>query len=356
VRLSRRGFLQLVGVGAVAASLAPLKVFGAREVGSDSDPVGGARKMAAFPHLETEQFVAFVADNSALGLHRAGYNGVASLIPKDRGNNVFVPSFSGLNYETIELTGLPPYRNETRNTPFEPRNEPMFIERAEAKSVVLVQPETSHAHVSARITFRVEEPHYLHQHIGLVFHQRFCAEGETNRFRSLWASYMHMPPDLHVYVKNDPLGPDELSGWFGITRASHEATEAQIGLLPEAEIGAAEHLEAMRGQEPLTVEQLLARSPRYSWPLYPKLSFYYGLCHDLLFLVMFKQAGRFAFAYSPCGAGTVPAWNPAWDYVLVLDDPVLEQVYEWDVCVAVKPFQGRRDVLREVRRYLGDSC
>jgi hypothetical protein len=161
-----------------------------------------------------------------------------------------------------------------------------------------------------------------------------------------------MPPDLHVYVKHDPLGPNELAGWFGVTRADHGAPEAQIGLLPDTEITAAEHLEAMRSQQPLTVEQLLARSPRYAWPLFPKMSCYYGLCHDLLFLVMFKQRDRFAFAYSPCGGGTQPAWSPAWDYVLALDDPVLERTYEWDLCLVVKPFQGRRDVLDELRRYL----
>jgi hypothetical protein len=36
--------------------------------------------MKRFPHLEAEAFVARIADNSGLAIHRAGYNGMASLI------------------------------------------------------------------------------------------------------------------------------------------------------------------------------------------------------------------------------------------------------------------------------------
>jgi hypothetical protein len=80
------------------------------------------------------------------------------------------------------------------------------------------------------------------------------------------------------------------------------------------------------------------------------LSFYYGLCHDAqLFLKMFKQPDRFRLAYSPCGGGQ----QPAWDYILHLDDARIGPAYAWDLCVAIKPFEGRADVLREVRRYLG---
>ena len=77
--------------------------------------------MKRFPCLETETFAAYIADNSQLGIHRPGYNGVASLIPKHSGNNLFVPRYAGLNYEIISLAGAPPYEPEggrcTSNTP-----------------------------------------------------------------------------------------------------------------------------------------------------------------------------------------------------------------------------------------------
>lgn len=311
------------------------------------------RKMESFPTLKTKEFVAYVADNSALGIHRKGYNGIASLIPRGRGNNVFVPTFAGLNYETISLAGLTPYQ-EDGGSKFEPRCEPMNIENVGRERVVLVQPETSHAHVSARITFSVEEPHYLHQRIELVFHRRFCTNDQKNSFRSLWASYIHMPSDCHVYRKLNETTPD-LEDWVGVTKEDHNAREFLIRQLPHnRELQAAEHLAVMTREQPLHSEVVpqvwspMELPTRLSGPL----SFYYGFCHgDLLFLMLFKQPERFCFAYSPCGAGKQPAWNPAWDYVLHLDDVQLERTYCWDLCLVVKEYRNRADILDEARRY-----
>ena len=80
------------------------------------------------------------------------------------------------------------------------------------------------------------------------------------------------------------------------------------------------------------------------------LTFYYGLWHDLLVLMMFKQPQHFRLAYSPSGAGV---GNPAWDYVLHLDDVEAGGTHAWDLCLAVKPYTSRADVLDEVKGYLG---
>ncbi|MFC1713996.1 hypothetical protein ACFL6S_10015 [Candidatus Poribacteria bacterium] len=303
--------------------------------------------MEGFPCLETESFLAFVADNSPLGIHRRGYNGIASLIPRQSGNNLFVPSYAGLNYETISLSGSLPYGDE-HDSKFEPRSEPMSVAEADDRNVVLVQPETSHAHVSARITFTVEEPHYLHQRIEITFHRRFCSKDEPSRFRSLWASYMHMPPDRHIYLKADWKSSDGLSNWLGITKADHAAREMQVRRLSaDHEIDAAQHLDAMSKQSLLSAEELPGS-------LGGPLAFYYGLCHDSqLFLMMFKQPEQFRLAYSPCGGGKEPAWSPAWDYVLYLDDAQPGTTHVWEVCLVVKKYQSRADVLNEVRRYIG---
>jgi hypothetical protein len=311
-----------------------------------------------FPALQTECFTAYVADNAALGVHCPGYNGIASLIPRGMGNNLFVPMYAGLNYETIWLTGLPPYPHHNRSL-FEPRCEPMQIAEATADHVVLVQPETSHAHVSAKITFSVEEPHYLHQGIELVFHRRFCEKTVKCAFRSLWASYIHMPADRHVYVKLDPTSPVERD-WAGVTKEDHATPEFLVRLLPEhPELTPAEHLAAMASQAPRPDGQVPQRQASPFLPpmvlpaiLDGPLHAYYGFCRgDLLVLKMFRQPERFRFAYSPCGAGKEPAWNPAWDYVLALDDLKLETVYRWDLCLVVKPYAGRADIGQEILRY-----
>ena len=312
--------------------------------------------MERFPCLETSAFLAFIADNAALGIHRAGYNGVASLIPKHSGNNLLVPTYAGLNYEHISLAGLAPYRHES-GWPFEPRCEPMRIESADKELVVLVQPETSHSHVEARITFSVREPHYLHQCVELTPRRRFCSGREQNRLSTLWASYMHVPPDRHIYLKADWRTGGDLANWFGLTKASHGSPEWQIRPLPDdRDISAPEHLEAMQSREPLSQEELarLAEGGVGTEWLDGPLSFYYGLCHgSQMFLMMFRQPDRVRLAYSPWGGGQQPAWCPAWDYILQVEDAEPETTYAWDVCLALKPYAGRADVLAEVKRFLG---
>ncbi len=314
--------------------------------------------MKGLPCIETESFIAFIADNAPAGIHRAGYNGVASLIPRCSGNNLFVPAYAGLNYEIIWLPGLAPYAGKD-DCRFEPRCEPMHVESADGQGAVLVQPETAHAHVSARIAFSVEEPHYIHQHIELTPHRRFCGEGEPNTFRTLWASYIHVPPDRHVYLKPDRGAGDDLAGWFGLTKAEHDAPRMEVRRLPGGrELDSEGHLDAMSRQEPLSAEELSRLPDEVCAPMaVPRsldgpLAFYYGLCHGAqLFLMMFKQPERFRLAYSPCGGGRAPAWSPAWDYVLRVEDAQPGATYSWDLCLAVKQYEGRADVLREVRRY-----
>ncbi len=312
--------------------------------------------MTGFGRITNQSFSAYIAGNEAYGIHRAGMNGVASLVPHRMGNNLFVPGLAGLNYEIIALPGMPPFPG-TAVSPFEPRSEPMTIESADTTSVTLVQSETSHSHVSARITFRVSEPCFLHQHIELVFHRRFCPQGQKNSFHSLFASYMHGVPDRHIYTKRPWDKGGDLENWIGLTKLDHGVADWHQRPLPaDREITAAEHLPAMQSQAPQAIwyGPVPATDPLTLGrePLPGPLTFYYGLCYDQVFLMMFKQPERFRFAYSPCGGGKEPAWNPAWDYVLYLEDAQLNTPYEWDLCLAVKPYVGRADVLAEVRDYL----
>jgi hypothetical protein len=313
--------------------------------------------MNPLPILRTSAFSAEVIDNSARGIHPAGLNGLASLVPTGRKQGIIGPGRAGLNYEIIALTGMPPFSG-TAVSPFEPRAEPMRIESADARGVVLVQPETSHAQTSARIEFRAQEPHYIHQHVELVFHRRFTPPGVPMQFHSLWANYINAPPDIHIYLKRDLGEGGELEGWIGLAKLDHGPADWHIRPLPaDRELSPAEHLAAMQtgrpevfgyGPVPPTDPLTLGREP-----LPGPLPFYYGLWHDLLFLMMFKQPEQFRFAYSPNGGHHAQPWNPAWDYVLFEGDVQLGRTYAWDLCLAVKPYAGRRDVLAEVGKFLG---
>jgi len=315
--------------------------------------------MDPLPCLETEAFYAFLADNRPAGIHHHGYNGLASLVPKHTGNNLFHPAYAGLNYENITLAGLTERYQHPSGWHWEPRCEPMHVESADERRVVLVQPETSYSHVAARITFTAEEPCRLHQRIELTFHKRFCGAGEANWFCGLFASYLHMPPDLRIYMKDE--SADDLAGWVGLTKPDHRSEVEDLRPLPaDRELSPAEHIAATEAAAPVPAAQLpwlpaIGRHPEaVPQNRTQPLRFYYGLVWDELFLMMFRNAGplRFHLAYSPCGAGKVPLPNPAWDYLLMIDDAELNHPYVWELCLVAKPFAGRRDVMNEVRRYL----
>jgi len=308
--------------------------------------------------LETSDLMILIADNSAFGIHRAGYNGVASLIPRRLGNNIFVPTYCGLNYETTSLEGL----EEDAEGKFEPRRIPMEIVEHGPDRAVLHQPPSERKGIEARIEFRTEEPYYIHQRVMIRFHKRFASPSE---FNSLWASYMHIPPDLHIYLRTaEPDNP--LEGWIGITKESHSATEYIIKPMPPRRLIAAEHLHQMEtaAEVRVPVSASWARAaPGAGEPAKPPrerasgfdpdmpLRFYYGLYYDYAFVMMFKQPQKVKLAYSPHGGGTQPAWCPAWDYILWLPDAETDRWFAWDLCLAVKPFCSREDVLEEVARF-----
>ena len=76
-------------------------------------------------------------DDEILPSHRAGYSGIASLRYKS-GENMFVPLFSGLNYEHIH-DGT----TQKREIIFEPRRSPMEIRRINEHTVELCQSATA---------------------------------------------------------------------------------------------------------------------------------------------------------------------------------------------------------------------
>ncbi len=283
--------------------------------------------------LRTSQLLLYIVDNDPVGIHQAGYNGLAALIPKALGNNVFVPSFGGMHYETTRIVGL----NQQRDHIFEPRLSPMYVLGADDERVVLHQPFTDYKGIEAHISFFIEEPYFIHQHIRLTFHKEF---GRPMGFSSTWANYIHMPTDRYIYSQLQQ-HKGARDGWMGITRTDHGASDYITKRMPSHEVEAAAHVRTMDNAPVL---------PHYAQINGP-LSFYYGLYYDHAFLLMFKEPERVRLAYSPCGGGKEPFWNPAWNYTLQLDDVIIGQSYEWHVCLAFKPFAGRQDILDEVRRY-----
>ena len=149
-------------------------------------------------------------------------------------------------------------------------------------------------------------------------------------------------------IQQIPFDIDEVE-WDWQTFQSPGSPETEVCPLPGHEISAKEHVDAMAAAVPRPMSEVA----NLDTSLQRGLTFYYGLLDaGLAFLMVFKQSDAFRLAYSPCGGGQQPAWSPAWDYVLRVPDAQAGRTYTWDLCLVVKPFEGRQDILDEVRRYL----
>ncbi len=85
--------------------------------------------------LATGDLKAVFIDNSAYGMHRKGYNGISELYHRGQDSTLFVPFFTGLNLEHI-------FAGDSLISLFEPRGEPMTLDKLSDTKVVLHQPAT----------------------------------------------------------------------------------------------------------------------------------------------------------------------------------------------------------------------
>jgi len=279
--------------------------------------------------IETQALTAVFCDNAAYGQHLAGYNGVSELSVRGLGGNIFVPPYCGMNYELTEFDGYA----QDEECLFEPRRLPMEMMVAGPAGVTLYQPPTPQKGIEARIDFHMSE-HYIHQRIQITFHKQLLP---VMNFKALLASYFYVPQNGLCYLhidKTDPLG-----GWMGVRKKVHGAPDYFAHPLPARELSVQEHLDIAR-----TAPESLLKFDTLQ-------SYYYGLYGDFAVIMMFRDADRVAFISSPTGGGTEPANSPAWDYVLLAPDAKLHTPYTWEVCMAIKPYAGRADILAEVARY-----
>jgi len=102
--------------------------------------------------FQVGDLTAVIGDNTASGEHRAGYNGVWSLVHKAEPTNLFVPTVAGLNFEHI-FDGDKRDSDENRKIFFEPRNAPMEFKRLSDQEAELHQPPTPTSHLESWTRF-----------------------------------------------------------------------------------------------------------------------------------------------------------------------------------------------------------
>lgn len=239
---------------------------------------------------------AVVGDNSASGEHRAGYNGLWSLVHRTEPTNLFVPSYAGFNFEHI-------FDGETLDFPgekrlfYEPRNAPMRLRRLSDRSAELHQPPTPAFHLESWTRFDFVEPDAIDVTFRCIAHQHVFSRGYIGLF---WASYINGPDDKSMYFRG-------LRGWEQHCTPAHNTLStvrhADDGFETTFVNG---HPDCLYG----SFSPLRFREP-----------FFYGLFRGHMLIVMFDRSPGVRFAHSPSGGGVndvAHTTNPAWDSLFIV--------------------------------------
>jgi hypothetical protein len=274
---------------------------------------------------------AVIGDNSADGVHRAGYNGVWSLRHASADRSLFVPAVAGLNHEHI-FDGATNGRQEVF---FEPRHAPMTFQRLGEFEAELHQPPTPTFHLESWTRFKLVEPHYIDMTYRCRPHQHVFRFDYIGLF---WASYMNAPDDKSMYFRGSLGGGS--AGWMQLCTQRHNDESTVLH----------------RGDE-----FDLKFTPEYRDCLYKNISpmrfdlpFYYGLFGRHVFLVMFDRTAGIRFTHSPSGGGFTPerqTTNPAWDFQFILPRYEVGEDYSFRVRTVLREACSREEILAEHERW-----
>src|SRR3954469_13921372 len=140
---------------------------------------------------------AVIGDNAEGPNHRAGYNGVWSLIHKAEPTNLFMPTVAGLNFEHI-FDGDKIDTDNSGKIFFEPRRAPMAFRKLSATEAELHQPPTPTFHLESWTRFTFREPDVIDVSFRFKAHQHAFRRDYLGLF---WANYVNAPEDKSLYFR-----------------------------------------------------------------------------------------------------------------------------------------------------------
>jgi len=270
-------------------------------------------------------------DNSALPGHRAGYSGVASLKHDQQPENLFVPTYAGLNFEHIHDG-----RGLDRKILFEPRNAPMELRRIDENTVELHQPPTPNWRLDSTTRYHLMKDGTIEMTFECVPRRRSF---QNNFIGLFWASYIHQPESLDIHFLGKPGGAAGQPDWIrGITpehgvRATHRvpgdirdfAHDDEFARTLKLVFGFSDH--------------------RYAEP------WYYGVSHGMAFLQVFRPSDEIRLTQSPSGGGR---GNPAWDFQYFIPDYEVGRRYQIVMRAIYVPYESPEQMRRLARKHLAE--
>jgi hypothetical protein len=270
-----------------------------------------------------------VVDNAAMPPHhRAGYNGIASLTHEDRKENLFVPSYAGLNLEHIhDGTAV------SRERLFEPRGAPMRLRRIDEHTVELHQPPTPTWALESCTRFHLLEDGAVEMTFECIPRKPVFSQGYIGLF---WASYIDRPESKAIHFIGRPKGLDATADakatWIEAITPKHGVLSTHVSSLDRREFKPG----------PDFPRDMLIFS--YSDYVYTE-PYYYGVSHGMAYALIFRRDDQIRFSQSPSGGGE---GNPAWDFQCFIPNYHVGKAYGLVMRMACVPFKDRK--------LIGDLC
>jgi hypothetical protein len=303
--------------------------------GEDSVTTLGNRKIkytvpeAGYHVLRRGDVTAVVVDNGAvddatLKGHRAGYSGVASLTHKQRADNLFVPSYAGLNYEHIH-DGT----TQHRDVLFEPRRAPMELRVINEHTVELYQAPTPTWKLESVLKYEMLADGTIEMTLECIPRAKTFRNGYVGLF---WASYIHQPESLDIHFRGTTGRDDKEPGWIRGVTPSHGILSTHISKQDTRKFTHDEDF-------PLTLA--FNRSKHlFSEP------WYYAVSHDMAFVQLFRPQDEIRLTQSPSGGGN---GNPAWDFQWFVPDYEVGRLYRMVMRAQYVPFESPEQIQRVSR-------
>jgi hypothetical protein len=269
--------------------------------------------------------------NELLPRHRAGYSGIASLTHKQRPENLFVPTYAGLNYEHIH-DGT----TRERDVLFEPRRHPMQLRIINDHTVELYQQPTPNWKLESALRYEMLDDGTIEMTLECIPRAKTFRHDYIGLF---WASYIHEPESLDIHFR----GHDEIDRKAGIRRDGK--TRWIRGITPQhgtrsTHIGRDDERTFPHDDDfPLTL--VFNRSKhRFDQP------WYFGVSHKLALVLMFRPQDDVRITQSPSGGGN---GNPAWDFQYLIPDYKVGQRYRMVMRAQYVPFESNQQIERVSR-------
>lgn len=273
------------------------------------------RNCVNYIDLATSTFRCRLGDNTAQGAHRAGYNGVWSLVPTGAADSMFVPGLAGLNLEHY----FDGWQNGSPEIFFEPRHAPMTLEPgAEAGSAQLRQAATPFWGVESVTTFTARPPNALEMEFRCVPR---CPVFHGGLMGVFWASYMAAPEENALHFRAEAAGQSE--EWVRFASARHGEASSVRG--PDDNL-VVPTSESLRGKLFTSVAPV-----RWARP------YYCGRWREWTYLLLFRCEQPLRFAMSPSGGGS---GNPAWDFFFLTPEVEVGREYGLQARLVVDRWPG----------------